>query len=233
MSTEDIIREIGLIQISDSFFPSGLYSTSNGLESLFLQKKISTSAELVKLISVQIEHQVGPSDCVALANTVQLAERKSIGAILELDRTVFAMRGVRDMREASRRSGVQLLKTIRQTLPANVVLDKYFDSLESGTTPGMHPVSFGVCCNALGIDVKRSLLSFLYGFTVSMVGAALRLGIIQHVEGQQTIHQVKPVIADAVNANCDKDASEMWQFSPQMEIYQMQHGLSDSRMFIT
>ena len=32
-------------------------------------------------------------------------------------------------------------------------------------------------------------MMFLYGFTVGIVGAALRLGLIQHIEGQKIIHR--------------------------------------------
>ena len=38
----------------------------------------------------------------------------------------------------------------------------------------------------------------LYGFTVSMVGALLRLGMLQHFDGQRIIHELKPYILDAV-----------------------------------
>ena len=34
----------------------------------------------------------------------------------------------------------------------------------------------------------------LYSFTVNMVGAALRLGIHQHHDGQRIIHELKPDI---------------------------------------
>ena len=44
----------------------------------------------------------------------------------------------------------------------------------------------------------------LYGFTVGMVGAALRLGLIQHFEGQTIIHDLKPVIRNTIRENIDR-----------------------------
>jgi urease accessory protein len=90
-----------------------------------------------------------------------------------------------------------------------------------------------VCSHALGIDRERAALSFLYGFVVSVVGAALRLGVIQHLEGQEIIHELKPEVIGAIRESMDVPASEIWQFSPHLDICQMRHEKMDSRMFIT
>ena len=73
----------------------------------------------------------------------------------------------------------------------------------------------------------------LYGFTVGVVGAALRLGLIQHFEGQKIIHNIKPIISQTINEYSNKSLSEMWQFAPQVDIVQMSHEKMDSKMFIT
>ena len=73
----------------------------------------------------------------------------------------------------------------------------------------------------------------LYGFTISVVGAALRLGILQHYDGQRLIHEIKPVILSSVINNINRSHSSMWQFIPQLDIIQMHHEQMDSKMFIT
>jgi urease accessory protein len=66
-----------------------------------------------------------------------------------------------------------------------------------------------------------------------MVGAALRLGIIQHFEGQKIIHDIKPIISQTIKEYSNKSLLEMWQFAPQVDITQMSHEKMDSKMFIT
>ena len=73
----------------------------------------------------------------------------------------------------------------------------------------------------------------LYGFTISVVGAALRLGILQHYDGQRLIHEIKPVILSSAINNINRSHSSMWQFIPQLDIIQMHHEQMDSKMFIT
>jgi len=76
-------------------------------------------------------------------------------------------------------------------------------------------------------------LMLLYGFVVSVIGAALRLGILQHIEGQKLIDEMKPVILSTVKKNINRPLDSMWQFIPQLDIIQMHHEQMDSKMFIT
>ena len=76
-------------------------------------------------------------------------------------------------------------------------------------------------------------MMILYGFTVGIVGAALRLGLIQHLEGQKIIHSIKPIISQTVKEYSNKSLLEIWQFAPQADIFQMSHEKMDSKMFIT
>jgi len=94
-------------------------------------------------------------------------------------------------------------------------------------------VAFAVCCNALEIKKEKAMAMMLYGFTVGIVGAALRLGIIQHFEGQKIIHSLKPIISQTIKEYSNKSLLEMWQFAPQVDITQMSHEKMDSKMFIT
>ncbi len=231
MNADEMFRDLGVLQVSDSFFPTGLYSTSSGLETLLVEGPVSKE-DLVEFISAQIAQQLGPCDCVALANVVGLAERHDLESILEVDETVFAIKAVREAREASCSSGTQLSKTVHR-FAGDGVLSEFLEVVRGGSTPCTYPVAFGVCSHALGIDRERAALSFLYGFVVSVVGAALRLGVIQHLEGQEIIHELKPEVIGAVRGSMDVPASEIWQFSPHLDICQMRHEKMDSRMFIT
>lgn len=232
-TTDDLEMELGVMQLSDSFFPAGLFATSSGLESLFLSRKTTTLRELIEFNRVCLEQQVGPADCVVLANAHGLCASERYGGITEADAVCSAMKTVRETREASLRSGIQLARCVREFRGGDTVLDWYWDRIQSGGATGVYPVSLAVCCNALGITKEKSLLMLLYGFVASTAGAALRLGMIQHFEGQKMIHALKPLISRIVRESSAKPLEEAWQFSPQIEINQMSHEGMDSKMFIT
>ncbi len=230
---DDPAVELGMMQLSDSFFPTGLFATSNGLESLFMDGRVTSAHELAEFSRVCLEQQVGPSDCIALSNAYGFAESSDRKGIRELDAICASMRAVKEARDASLRSGAQLARCVRGFQGGDGLLGWYYNEIKNGGVAGSYPVSFAVCCNALGIKREKALLMLLYGFVASNVGAALRLGMIQHLEGQRVIHELKPVMARVARMYSDRTVADMWQFAPQIEINQMSHEGMDSKMFIT
>ena len=228
----DYSEELGVMQLSDSFFPSGMFATSNGIEKLFLDKKISTAEELIEIIRVFITQQMAPLDGVALANVYEFAKNNDFEKILEIDEIVHSMKTIKEIREASIRSGIQTLRCIVEIKQDNL-LDQYSLAIKEKKAYGTYPVSFAISCMALGISKEKSMLMMMYGFVASVVGAALRLGMIQHFEGQKIIHKLKPIISDSIIQNQNRTYHEMWQFAPQVDIIQMSHEKMDSKMFIT
>jgi urease accessory protein len=61
-------EEISMLQLGDSFFPTGMYTTSSGLETLFYDKRIKSKKEIFEFITVCLTYQIGPADCAALSN---------------------------------------------------------------------------------------------------------------------------------------------------------------------
>ena len=218
MNIDEINEELAVMQLSDSFFPTGLYSTSNGLEFLFSKNEIKGIEDIKKMIKVNIEQQIGPSDCVALENALENAEKGNFEEIIQADEMAFIMKPIKEIRKASTNSGIQLIKCVSEFVKDNDILNEYEKAVKGKKVHGIFPVAFAICCHALQISV---------------IGAALRLGLIQHLEGQKILHEVKPIIIQTLKENSNKSLSDMWQFAPQFDIIQMSHEKMDSKMFIT
>lgn len=235
MSIDKIsIDELSIMQLCDSFFPTGMYTMSNGLEAIFYSdKKINGAKGLRDLIRVYVEHQIGPADCAALGNSYGYAEDSDFEKLLEVDETLFSMKLVREIREAASRSGTQLLRCVGSFITHHEILNKYQEATKARLASGVYPVALAVVSSTLRIPKRKAGLIMLYAFTVSLVGAALRLGMVQHLEGQRIIHELKPSMLNAVNNNIDRPLTSMWQFVPDIDIIQMAHERMGSKMFIT
>jgi urease accessory protein len=234
MSTDKITtEEISILQLSDSFFPTGMYATSNGLEALFYAKKIKHPNELRKIIKVYLEHQIGPTDCAALGNSYEYVKKNDLKGIIEIDRITFSMKLVQEIRETSTRAGTQLLKCLSYFIADNELLNKYQHSIKNLQAHGVYPVALAIASTSLNIPKRKAGLMMIYAFLVSMVGAALRLGMLQHFDGQKIIHELKPDIVEVVNDNIDRPITGMWQFAPGIDIFQIAHERMPSKMFIT
>jgi urease accessory protein len=213
MSTNDddaIMKaaDLSMMQLSDSFFPTGMYSMSNGLEAIFYSGKKIKAEELRELVKTYLEYQIGPADCTALGNAYEYAARSSI------------------------RSGTQLVRCIR-SFSDNKILGQYEDAIRGGQAFGPYPVALAVSANAFLIPKEKAALVMLYSFSVSIVGAALRLGMLQHFDGQKVIDELKPTIVKVIKANINRPIEGIWQFAPSIDIIQISHERMNSKMFIT
>jgi urease accessory protein len=235
MSIDKIsIEELSIMQLCDSFFPTGMYTMSNGLEALFYsKKKVKDANGLRDLIKVYIEYQIGPADCAALGSSYEYAQGSDLQKILEVDEILFSMKLIRETREATTRSGIQLLRCVSSFIINHEILNKYQEAIKVKQASGVYAVALAVVSSALRIPKRKAGLMMLYAFSVSLVGAALRLGMIQHLEGQRIVHELKPSMLNTVNNNIDRPLTGMWQFVPDIDIIQITHERMGSKMFIT
>lgn len=242
------IDEISVLQLSDSLFPTGMYTMSNGLETYFYDKKIRSASQVRDLIKVFLTQQVGPVDCVAIGNSYQAILISDIQKLIEIDQTIFAMRLLQDVRNASTRSGNQILKCISSFINntnnngvagnndnsnSTAILYRYQEAIKEARASGIYPVALAVVSSIFGIPSYKSAVMMLYSFTASMIGASLRLGMLNHFDGQRIIHELKPVILETVDTNIDRPLTGIWQFAPGIDITQMKHESAASKMFIT
>jgi urease accessory protein len=225
-------KDISILQLSDSFFPTGLYATSSGLEALSQTKKLK-SKDIFQFITMQLQQVMGPSDCTAMGSAYESCKKKDIVSLIHADESLYYMKLIEETRIASTRSGNQLLKCVSTFAKTKKMLKEYQIAISKGRATGVYAVSFGVVTSSLDIPKKKAGMMLLYGLTVSIVGAALRLGIVQHFEGQKIIHELGSVILHAVLENIDRPISSMWQFAPSLDILQMKHESLSSKMFIT
>ena len=222
---------VSMVQLCDSMFPAGVFAMSNGIESMQQAGQIKSATDLENLNAMYIQQQVGPADCVAAVASYDCALNIDMDGILRLDHTLMAQRLVQEPREASGRSGAQMCRCVAEFLGSESVPSRYLKEVQMKRASGAYPVAFGICCQSLDIPRERVPLMLLYGFVAGNMGAALRLGIINHYESQCIIHKLKPIIVQAAQRSCT--AGMIWQFCPQAEIIQMSHENLDSKMFIT
>ncbi len=220
-------HEFHLMQLADSFFPSGMFGLSGGLESFFKTGRIKNKDGVLRFIRQQIKFQIVPCDCSVLAIVMKAARKGNVAAAMEADNRYHSMKLVKEIRMASTRSGRQLLGTLKH-MTNNRFVKKFYVKVEKKQSPGTYPACLAVAAHALMIPEKSAHRMLLYSYCVSIVGSAVRLGIISHIEGQSILTQ----LATDVNS-AEINVSELWQLAPLPEIMQMQHEQDDLRMFIT
>lgn len=229
-------HEFFLMQLADSFFPSGMFGLSNGLESLTKHNRIKNKQDVLNFIEQQIEFQLVPCDCMVFLIAMEAAKNDNIEELVEADNRFYSMKLIREVRNTSVRTGSQILNCIIQ-----MTFDKKKDNtaknfqkkIASNETVGTYPVCLGIAASLLGIPAKSGVRMMLYSFSQSVIAAAIRLGIIEHISGQIIL----TTLADKINSiseNIKKESlNSIWQLTPMTDIFQMIHEHDDSKMFIT
>lgn len=220
------------LQMSDSFFPIGAYTMSYGLETFVQDKRLHEGAELKELIEDYITFQLGPADCVALANCYKTCLQNDIQTITKIDNTLYAMKMVEEFRKGSTKAGRNLLRVANQFLSGKT-LKAYAMKVEEHDAPGNLAVSWGVVTNAAKIPLNNALMMMLYSFSVGILGAAIRLGIIDHVTVQKTLRSLTPTITNTVKESLEKPIESMYVFAPTIDVMGMKHKRLRERMFIS
>lgn len=229
-------HEFSLMQLSDSFFPSGTFGMSHGLESLVKHNKIKTENDVLNFIRQQIQFQLLPCDCAVFLAAFDSAERKNIEELIEADNRFYSMRLIREVRNASVRSGSQILNCVIQMMPdkkESVLARQFQEKIKSNETLGTYPVCLAVSVNLLGIPKQSGIRMMLYSFSQSVVAAAIRLGIIEHVGGQKILTILGQEVNVISKNTRKKTLNDLWQLTPLTDIFQMIHEHDSSRMFIT
>lgn len=220
--------EFHLMQLADSFFPSGTFGLSGGLESLVKSGRVRNRKDVVQLVRRQLRFQVLPCDCVILSIAMDAARHADIDRIVEADNQYCSIKLVKEVRTASTRSGKQLLHTLL-AMKDEPVAKKFQKAISAGRSAGTYPACLGVAAFSFRIPVPSAVRMMLYSYCASIVGSAIRLGIISHIGGQLTLTE----LARDANSIPARELSEIWQLNPLAEILQMQHEQDEFRMFIT
>ncbi len=225
------VEFLSALQLSDSFFPTGMYTLSHGLEA-FVQTGLVSKAGVEALLLDYLENVVGPADAVALSLAHQATEVRDLMRLMEIDRRLFAMKLVKEAREASRRVGKRIVTTAVQLTP-NGHLEDFRAAMDAGACPGTSAVALGAVAATFGIGREEAMLIQLYGFTASLLGAAMRLIRLGHDEAQGILARLKPQMVRVAQDNMTKGLEEMHAFAPLIDIMGMAHERAHIRLFIS
>lgn len=219
------------LQLADSFFPSGLYTLSYGLEA-YAQAGLLKPADLEDLLIDYLRHGVGPVDGAAIACAHRAAETGDLELAAETDLRLSAVKLTREARVSSQRTGRQLLKTACQIFGGELLLS-YADRVRDGAVPGNHAVSLGLAMAVLGIERERAVAGELYAFTASAIGSVVRLAIIDHRYAQAVLHALKPVIVEVAHIHCESRVRDIASSTPLIDIMAMRHERAELRLFMS
>ena len=229
----DPARLIAVLQQGDSFFPSGSLAFSWGLETLHADGLVQNAADVEWFVRDQLRHRWASLDRPVLVAAHRAARDHELGdleAVARVDDLLEAMSLARESREGSRRAGQALLSVHEKLGTPGAAA--YHARVKAGEAQGHLAAVQGVLWCGLGLDEEASSAVSAYTLCVGLLGAAVRLGLIGHIESQRSLSRLQEDILEllAVTPPCLDD---MGAGTPQAEVAAMRHEVQSSRLFIT
>ena len=218
-----------LLQFGDSTLPIGGFSFSGGLESAIQQRVVTDAATLLAYARTAVE-QANRGDGIGLVCAHRAALAGDVEELARIDAMVYARKLSSETRSMSVRMGKKFTE-----LAAHVTRAPQFEAwrarVESGATPGCHPVALAVNFAAQGLTARDAFVVHQYGVASTILGAALRLMRVGHMETQQMLYALNAGAEAAYLRAATSGLADMAGFAPLSEILAAVHVKAHVRLF--
>lgn len=225
------------LQHSDAFFPSGAASFSWGLETLNRDKVVIDAKSLSHFIETQLLHRWISFDQSMISEAWHITTRSETDATLERFREIVQLDAINEamtlspsIRSGSRRMGESLIKVHTKIGTQSAIDLQNYIRANNASLPHL-AIAQGYLWASLGISEKESRAISAHTLITSTTSAAIRLGLIGHIEAQRIMMKMQVVIIEAL-AQATTPISALSSSTLATDIASLRHDQLNARMFI-
>lgn len=218
------------LQFGDSMFPIGGFAFSGGLESA-IQTRVVTDAETLQAFARTAVEQAAMGDGIALVHAHRAAAAGDLGELVRIDGLAFARKLSAETRTMSVRMGKKFAEMGTAVIGAPL-LHAWLERIATRQTPGCYPVSLAVNCAVQGLPARDAFVVHQYGVASMILGAALRLMKVSHVDTQRILYRLDVGADAAYEAAAAACLDDMAGFAPLTEILAAVHVKAHVRLFM-
>lgn len=220
-----------LLQFGDSMFPIGGFSFSSGLESAVQTGVVRDLSTLRDYVKTALE-QAARGDGIALVAAHRAARAGDIAALADIDREVYCRKLTDEARTMSVRMGKKLVEITAEVTQAPL-LALWRARIGSGAVPGCYPVALAIHFAAQGLSAREAFIVHGYGTATTILGAALRLMRISHVDTQTLLYALCGEWEAAYARAAQSELSDMAGYAPMTDILAAVHAKAHVRLFMS
>ncbi|MDB5529906.1 MAG: ureF [Devosia sp.] len=223
----DTEAALALLQYGDSAYPAGGFAFSWGVEGLSADDLLSGQVDLDDLVFEHLAFRWNTMDRILLRRAFIAAD---LDAIAAADRTAEAATPSAQMRDGSHRAGRALLG-VSVRLGGSLAI-AYRAMLSADARLGHLPVVQAIVYRDAGIGFEAAQLLSGWTLVTGLVSAAVRLGVIGHIEAQQSLATARHVLEALLAETPDSDVQPS-SFTPLIDIAVSRGPSRHVRMFST
>lgn len=226
----EMTKVMRLLQFTDSQFPVGTFSFSNGLETASFEGVVKDAKTLEEFVKSQ-SHQAAFSDGVACIHAYRAYKAGEFDKCKEIDKYLYAFKMNDEARLMAVRMGKKLVE-LGVKLYSDTFVKEWLSEINKGETPGMYPVAQGIMFALAGISEKDLFCSHQYGVINMVLGAALRCVKVSHYDTQLILETLSNSMETLYEKASKMDLKDMNAFYPVLDILASLHEKGNMRMFM-
>jgi len=218
-----------LLHLTDPTLPIGGYSHSAGLETYVQNGKVKDPETARIFVTEMLNRNVRYTDAAFVSLAYDAANQNDLKTLVSLDQECNAVKLPMEMRQASLKLGMRLLK-IFQPLLQNEFADQYRKMILEKSANGHYCIVFGMMASLLNISKEDALHGFFYNAAVGFVTNSVKLIPLSQQSGQEILFSLQPLIKDLAEKNMEPDKDLIGLCCTGFDIRCMQHEQLYSRL---
>jgi urease accessory protein len=223
---------VGLLQAGDSFYPTGSYAHSFGLEGLVQASVVRDRDTLREFIFRSVLPSLRQAELPVAAHAWRALAGPDWAAVEELCRLSAALKAPRELREASAGIGRQRAE-LAARLHSHPLAQEFLDRASAEGWPFSSAVSSALEGRVLNAPLPAVLAGICYATVVAIISAAMKILRLGQNAAQSLLAEVLQASPGIMAAAEQVPLDETGWFNPWLDIASARHESADARMFIS
>lgn len=224
----------GVIQTTDTLFPSGGYAHSYGLEEMVALDKVQSKEDLEEFLIEQILPSLERLELPYLRYSLNAVEENDLNELLNLNEEISSWKLTREIRDAGKSQGAQLLRMIMEIHQCPTFLE-FNQLLKKQGHQCQQIVATALLRNLQKAPLTSSMIAWVYQAVSNFCSASIKLLRLGELACQKIIHRcingekIQGLLARSVVVKRE----EAGFFNPLLDLASARHELAFSRLFIS
>ncbi|MES2776364.1 MAG: urease accessory protein UreF [Bacteroidota bacterium] len=223
---------LSLLQLCDPTLPIGGYAHSAGLETYVQQGIVHDLHTAKAFVTQMLVQNLQYTDAAFVSLAYDAAEENDLEKIIQLDAECNAVKLPREMRQASQKLGIRLIK-IFQAVSDSKLAASYKTAIDLNGAAGHYCIAFGTYAAALKIPKQDVLAGFFYNAAVGFVTNSVKLIPLGQQDGQELLFSLHPLLAELAANTMQPDRELIGLCCTGFDIRCMQHEGLYSRLYMS
>jgi urease accessory protein len=221
-----------LLQAGDSFYPTGSYAHSFGLEGLVQESVVRDRETLREFLHRSVLASLRHSELPIAAHAWQAFATPQWETIGELCVLASALKTPRELRAASENIGRQRAE-LCSSLHVSALAKEFLRRADANDWPHAASISAALEGRALGAPLAAVLAGVYYANVAALLSAAMKLLRLGQNGAQSLLTEALASAPAIIAAAEGTPLDEIGWFNPWLDIAAARHEAADARMFIS